>query len=96
MQETERLDKIKKAMGCGIEPQVIYDQLSAEDRWELRGVFQRAGLEIDWQAVVDDLPAHYRWGHYAELVDQGYHINLGQLVHDRGGYVAKSNRDPCR
>lgn len=48
MQETERLDKIKKAMGCGIEPQVIYDQLSAEDRWELRGVFQRAGLEIDW------------------------------------------------
>ena len=96
MQETERLDKIKKAMGCGIEPQVIYDQLSAEDRWELRGVFQRAGLEIDWQAVVDDLPAHYRWGHYAELVGQGYHINLGQLVHDRGGYVAKSNRDPCK
>ena len=95
MQETERLDTIKKAIGCGIAPQVIYGQLSAEDRWELRGVFQRAGLEIDWQAVVDNLPAYYLWSHYGELVGLGYHINLGQLVRGRGGYVAESNRDPC-
>lgn len=99
MQETKRAGQselIKKAMRCGIELQVIYDQLSAEKRWGFREVFQDAGLEIDWQAVVDDLPAYCRWDHYDELVGQGYHINLGQLVRDRGGYVAESNRDPCK
>lgn len=99
MQKTERdrLNKqIERAMKCGIEPQVIYGQLSDEERWELRKVFQDAGLQVNWQAVVDALPVDYRWEHHDELVSRGYCINLEQLVCDRGGYVAEPNRDPCK
>lgn len=98
MQETGRArlsGLIEKAMEYGIKPQVIYDQLSYEEKWEFRKVFQDAGLEIDRQAVVGALSVDYRWRHYDELVGQGYCIDLGQLVRDRNGYVAELNRNPC-
>ena len=80
-------ERVEEAVACDIEPRVVCDQLPAEAKYELRELLDSLNQEIDWQDVVDNLPVSYRRNRYDELVDQGYHVDLGQLIRDMDGYV---------
>ena len=83
----ELRELVRGAVECGIEPRVVYDQLPAKAKYELKELLDSFDLDIDWQDVANNLPASYRRNCYDELVNQGYHIDLEQLISDMDGYA---------